>query len=110
LTDLVRWLDDRRPPAPPSLRRAMQDAVDQGDPGVGSVSERLAASALDALGRVVVRPSTRARALELLAADALLTYACEAAAEPDAEPDSMERLMGALDLQRFADLLQEVER
>lgn len=88
----------------------MRDAVARSDPGVGTTSERLAASALDALGRVVTRPSTRARALELLAADALLTYACEAAVEPDAGPDAMERLMAALDLQRFADLLSEVER
>lgn len=87
----------------------MRDAVAQGDPGVGTTSERLAAIALDALGRVAARPSTRARALELLAADALLTYACEAAVDPDANPDAMERLMAALDLRRFADLLQEVE-
>jgi hypothetical protein len=118
LTDLVRWLDDRRPAAPAALRQAMVDAVRQGDPGAGSMAERLAAAGLDALARVATQPSTRDRAVELLAADALLTYACEAAvgadaapdAAPEARPNALDRLVAALDLRRFAHLLEEVER
>jgi hypothetical protein len=109
LTDLGRWLDHRRPAAPPVLRQAVLDAVQHGDPGVGPVPERLAAAGLEALYRVVTQPSTRSRAVELLAADALLTYACEAAVEADAGPDALERLADTLDLRRFADLLEEVE-
>jgi hypothetical protein len=88
----------------------MLDAVRRGDLGVGHVSERLAAAGLEALYRVVTQPSTRPRAVELLAADALLTYACEAAVDADAGPDALERLADTLDLRRFADLLEEVER
>jgi hypothetical protein len=88
----------------------MLEALQHGDPGVGPVPERLAAAGLEALCRVVTQPSTRSLAVALLAADALLTYACEAAVDADARPDALERLAHSLDLSRFADLLEEVER
>ncbi len=69
---------------PPALRQRIEDAcrpaagaapvVD----GLRHAAERLLAGALDA-------PPTRDTALTLLAADALITYACEAAAELDPE-------------------------
>jgi hypothetical protein len=110
LTELGRWLDDRHPAAPRPLRQAILAAVRHGDPGAGTVAERLAAAGLDALARVVAQPSTRPRALELLAADALITYACEAAIEEGGGADALEWLAAAMGMRRFAQLLEEVER
>jgi hypothetical protein len=77
------------------------------DPGHGSVPVRLAAVGLEVLGRVVHAPATRADALTLLAADALLTYACEAAVDDDAVDgdDPVPAALDALDLRRFARLV-----
>jgi hypothetical protein len=109
LTDLASWLDERRPAAPASLRRAMLEALSRGDPGSGSRAERLAAAAMTALARVTALPSTRDLAIDLLAADALLTYACESAVTDwDQEADGGELLApldDILDLECFARLL-----
>lgn len=69
-----------------------------------ALHDRFAAAALGALEEVVRRPSERRTARTLLAADALLTYACEAAAE--AGPETLERLTGSLDFERFSHLIQ----
>lgn len=68
--------------APAALRERIRDslasiggATDSGDP------ERLAAAGLDRLRRVIESAGDRASAFDLLAADALLTEACGAAAE-----------------------------
>jgi hypothetical protein len=123
-TDLVRWLDDRRPAPPPSLRRALESTLARwaseadvavAEPARGAppgpadagVAERLADAGLAALGRIAAEPSTRGGALDLLAADALLTYACEAAAEAEAsgEAGAVERLTDRLAPGRFDALL-----
>jgi hypothetical protein len=123
-TDLDRWLDDRRPAPPPSLRRALESAVtrwaSEADASVaepahgaaaglaaGRVAERLADAGLAVLGRIAAEPSTRGAALDLLAADALLTYACEAAAEAEAHGDAgaVARLTDRLAPGRFDALL-----
>lgn len=85
----------------------MVAAIGRGDPGDGSVALRLAAAGLDALRRVVDEPAGRDQALELLAADALLTFACEAglAGPIDDQAAAEAELMAALDPRRFADLL-----
>ncbi|HET9796682.1 MAG TPA: hypothetical protein VFP90_01775 [Gemmatimonadaceae bacterium] len=80
------WLDARRP-APPAALRARIDAAlggalhDEGDvPAVClAAGERLV--------REIIRENatSRASALDLLAADALVTYAFEAASEDPAE-------------------------
>lgn len=67
--------------------------------------DRLAAAGLAALQDVVGRPSERGTATTLLAADALLTYACEAAAE--AGPDALDRLTASLDFARFSHLIED---
>ncbi|HEX6938456.1 MAG TPA: hypothetical protein VF158_03530 [Longimicrobiales bacterium] len=83
----VHWLERRRPEPPPALRERMVEAVRAvgapaaGDAGVPPVAGLLGAAALDRLRAVLAAPGGRAAALDLLAADALLTYACEAAAE-----------------------------
>jgi hypothetical protein len=88
----------------------MRDAVSGGDLGEGTVAERLATAALHALAAVVSVPSARTEALRLLAADALLTYACEAALDEDVADgvDPVDRLMGALELGRFSSILEGV--
>lgn len=104
MTDLARWLDERTPAMPPELRRAVDIALDQAPAAVdGPVEDRLAAAGLAALSRVA-GASQRSTATELLAADTLLTYACEAAAE--AGPEAMDRLTARLDYARFARLLE----
>lgn len=84
---------------------AAEDVVkDVAEDVAEDVADRLAEAGLATLGRVVAASQTRGTAEELLAADALLTYACEAAA--DAGLDTLERLVGRLDLDRFAALLE----
>lgn len=116
MTDLSGWLDTRRPPPPASLRRAVDAAMAQwlaepagrADAGAGALVDRLAGAGLAALRRIAAAPSTRSRAIELLAADALITYACEAAVEAEAqgEAGAVERLAHLLGPDRFAQLLQ----
>jgi hypothetical protein len=81
----------------------MLEAVAVADRGEGMVAERLAAVGLHVLGRVLQAPSTRSQALPLLAADALITYACEAAVEEDVvdEVDPVGRLLDTLGLHSF---------
>lgn len=111
MTDLVRWLDARRPASPPSLRQAIIDALGVSDPGTGPVADRLAAVGVDALASVAAEPSTRSGAVRLLAADALITYACEAAVEEEAmeRNSAVERVMQRLDLPVFARILERAE-
>ncbi len=75
----LAWLD-ARPEAPPAdLRQRMAEAL----AGVTAetVPGALAEGALSCLQATIAAPQERATALDLLAADALLTYALEAAAE-----------------------------
>jgi hypothetical protein len=108
------WLDGSAPAMPAPLRAAVDAALEraaegrpsgEGAPASVDVPDRLARAALDALARVIRSTPDRSAALELLAADALLTYACEAAAE--AGPDALDRLLDDLTLSRFEALLQE---
>jgi hypothetical protein len=79
--DVLAWLDTRRP-APPAglhdhLRAAVTDAPE-------ALPEHLARLGRDMLARVARHPDGgRALALDLLAADAFVTYAFEAQAEAD---------------------------
>lgn len=107
MTDLARWLAERRQGAPRGLRRALDEAVAGAD-GEGAIPDRLAAAGLGALRRAARGGGDRSTALALLAADALLTYAFEAAAE--AGPDELDRLLASLDFDRFAGLLAETDR
>jgi len=77
------WIDARLE----ETRRELAAAVRGLLGGVGAPSPtpaRMVECALVALERVAATTQTRAGALELLAADALLTYAFEAAADPRA--------------------------
>ncbi len=79
----LEWLDARAAPPPPELRARMAEAL----AGVTAetVPGALAEGALSCLRETLAAPEERASALDLLAADALLTYALEAAAELGAE-------------------------
>ncbi len=79
---VVTWLAARRPPAPPTLVEPMTRWLSDSP---ASLPEHLAQAGHALLDRVLARPeSGRELALDLLAADALVTYACEAQAELDA--------------------------
>lgn len=103
MTDPGRWLDARRPQAPASLRAAIDRALARTPPEDGPLEERLARAALAALRGVVREDGGRESAEALLAADALLTYACEAAAERGHE--ALGSLTAGLGPERFGALL-----
>ena len=80
-TAVLEWLA-RRDPAPPDTLRAHLAATvtDRAEP----LPDHLALEGAALLGRVMAAPvSGRERALDLLAADAFVTYAFEAQAEDD---------------------------
>ncbi|HKT59612.1 MAG TPA: hypothetical protein VJQ46_06150 [Gemmatimonadales bacterium] len=77
---LADWLARHTTAAPPALRgRVRQHALNA--PTDGPVPERLARAGSRALERVVAHPGDRSVALDLLAADALITLALLAQAE-----------------------------
>ena len=93
MTDLAGWLAEREPPAP----REFLDWLEPVPSRSTSISEALGdaaahhlAEALERLGR------NREGALHLLAADALLTYACEAAAGEDDTERVLADLLGRI--------------
>lgn len=107
MREIVEWLGSRRPPIPPPMAREMETALARsGRSGAipASVADRLAGAGLDALARVLSSSQDRRSAPELLAADALLTHAFEAAAE--AGPDALDRLASDLGEERFERLLE----
>lgn len=96
------WLDGRDPAAPSELR----SLVDEDLGGTRPLPERLAEAALQRLGAARRHSGERGAAFHLLAADAHLTYACEAAVdrpradtEEGANPEGLFRSL----LRRVAD-------
>jgi hypothetical protein len=82
-TDVLSWLDARRPVPPPTLHAHLARRAQDG-PGV--LPDHLADAGRALLARVLARPEAgRELALDLLAADALVTYAFEAQAEQDVD-------------------------
>lgn len=76
-----RWLDSRLEETPQELAEAVRELLGgRGSPG--PTPRRMVDSAIEALERVASTSQTRSGALELLAADALLTYAFESASDP----------------------------
>ncbi|GMV04800.1 MAG: hypothetical protein AMXMBFR53_10800 [Gemmatimonadota bacterium] len=90
MTDARAFLATRTPAPPPALGRWLAGTdLDGASPGEGLAREALAAldRARSAPGRV------RESAFHLLGADALLTYACEAALEGDHPDGDLAALM-----------------
>ena len=79
MTELAGWLASRQPPVPPAFATRL-DVPSGTEAAPGSLT-RLGAAAL-ALTDPAARLDREA-AFQLLAADAYVTYACEAAADED---------------------------
>lgn len=78
---LLAWLEARRPAPPDALRACLPATITDTDM---PLPEHLADLGRRALARVVTRPEGgRELALDLLTADAFITYAFEAQAELD---------------------------
>lgn len=97
----LEWLDARTPPPPPELRARLADALRPAETLPGALAD----GALACLEAALARGGDRAAALDLLAADALLTYALEAAAEAGA--DALTAVAGAYGPARLAALHPE---
>ena len=77
MSDIGAWMEARRPAPPMDLERWLR-----ADGESGSMTERITSLARTALDESRARPGRiRESAFQLLAADALVTYACEAALE-----------------------------
>lgn len=81
---VLAWLALRRPVPPEALLAHLRSAA-RG--GAGPLPDLLAEIGGDLLERTAVDPQSRVHALDLLAADACVTYAFEAQAELD--PDGL---------------------
>ena len=99
------WLADRISSAPESLREAMLAALDEVNEAP-EIHEHLAQAATVCLERAMSGQTRREKAMDLLAADALMTHACEAAAEPESE--NIEAFAAAWDAARFEQILPAV--
>ncbi len=103
VSEVLAWLDRRESPPPPELRGRMAEAL--GAVQAETVPGALAEAALACLQATMARPEDRASALDLLAADALLTYALEAAAELGAE--TLRRIAGEYGPETLSRILPE---
>jgi len=91
MTQVRSWLAQRMPPPPDPLTRWLDRVGMPGDP----VLDALMHGGLLELGRARAEPGrVRRSAYHLLAADALITYGCEAALERDAPAVELRRLVG----------------
>ncbi len=90
---VLTWLEARRPAPPPALARHLAACVGEGpEPLAG----HLASIGSELLRRVAANPGAgRELALDLLAADAFVTYAFEAQA--DADPAGLAALAGRVE-------------
>jgi len=90
------WLEARRPAAPADLIGAMVDA--RSPASTADVRTVLGQAALSDLARARARPGrVRASAFHLLAADGLLTYACEAALDENAPAEALRQVLRGID-------------
>jgi hypothetical protein len=97
------WLMPHVEEAPERLREKMHKAVDRATGN--SIHVQLAHAATECLRAALQQPTSKAAALDLLSADALLTHACAAAAEAGA--DELSRFTAMLDANHFQDILDE---
>ena len=88
------WVAARDADSPPELRQRVQSAL-AAVPEAESVVATLVDASAACLAAALLIGADRAAAAELLAADALLTYACEAAAD-EADPDALDSLLASV--------------
>jgi hypothetical protein len=98
MIDAVAWLERQIAGAPEQLRERMLAAVMPAD----NVAQALADAAFLCLRRALENPDD---ALDLLAADALLTHACAAAAEQG--DDALMRFTESLGAPQFQQLIEQ---
>jgi hypothetical protein len=85
-----RWLDERDPPPPPALAARVRAAVDSPTAPASAIPTAALDAGVETLAAVLDEgDATRASAIDLLAADALVTYAFEAAAQTPAGLDAL---------------------
>ncbi|MGH7471818.1 MAG: hypothetical protein ACRENP_28035, partial [Longimicrobiales bacterium] len=101
----LAWLSRRETPPPFELERRVRRAIERLTAPATTVPDVLVAAAFQCMRDAARSGVQRSAANELLAADALLTYACEAAAEQGV--DRLEQLTGDLDVNRFEELARE---
>ena len=89
---VTAWLDRRTSQAPPALRTRVREYALAAS--ADSLSSLLAAAGQAALDRVLSHPGDRSAALDLLAADALITLALRAQAEES--PERLEEFAAAV--------------
>jgi hypothetical protein len=77
---LADWVERHTSEAPEALRTRVQQHITRADAGQ-TVPDALARAAQEALGEVLTHPGDRSVALDLLAADALITLALLAQAQ-----------------------------
>lgn len=111
MSDVHQWLAAHERGVPPALARHMRDSVvsgsgtSSGTTGTsGTVDDLLSGGESMLRSAIAAIPMTRAQALDVLGADALVTYAFEAAA------DEPRRLVERADaaMSRIAVLAEEV--
>ena len=97
MSEVVDWAEQRTKGAPQFLRARVVALVSMATLPPGNVPERLALAGRRALENVCKHPGDRTVALDLLAADALITMALLAQAEldPTTLGDFAERLQRA---------------
>ena len=83
MSDAAAWLDQHTTGAPAALRDRVRHHAAAAPPE-SSIAETLARAGAAALAAVTARPGDRSVALDLLAADALITLALLEQAERDA--------------------------
>ncbi len=93
MTDVAAWFAEHSEGAPDALRARAAEHL-AAVPAAPSVAETLAAAAERALAAVLTQGRDRAAALDLLAADALVTLSLLAQAE--AAPAALDRFADAL--------------
>jgi hypothetical protein len=104
----LAWLSRRQPPPPFDLERRLIRAVERTHSGAERTPDLLADAGLESLASAARAGSDRTAANDLLTADALLTYAIEAATEEGVS--TLETLLARLELNRFDELLAAHER
>jgi hypothetical protein len=82
VSDAVRWFREESRGAPAALRARAEEYLER-QPGHLDRAATLASAARDALAATLAHPGDRAVALDLLAADALVTLALKACAAAD---------------------------
>lgn len=102
MSDALQWLTPRMSSAPDQLKQRMIAAI-EGVAPQNTIQDQLAEAALSCLKQALANGLRRESALQLLAADALLTHASEAAME--AGNDAIAEFASRWDASRFESLL-----